>query len=371
MLSIGEALPGRDVPGMQVCNEMLADTVARFRKETALEFELPAADFPAERVGVNFRRFLDHRFNAYDMAVVAAREALRKAELPLERYRVVLVSTITPPYTIPPLAAMLQAELNLSTELVAFDSPMGCNGYLGGLHLMRALLRDQPEGSAGLLITSEVMTRVIDATDRQTSVIFGDAAAATVLVSGAAQPGLAEVSWSTQGEKGSHLIIQPGPPPAYRFHVDEDGLSLKPDLHSSSRLVMQGRQVFKDMVTDLPKRIAHELESRGRQLSDYAAVAFHQANLRIVDAVASRLQLPADKMLSNLAELGNTSSASVPLMLSQARLKPGERALLVGFGTGYSVGVTELVWQAGPKPPVEFSSVLPGSQPVPGRMSQG
>ena len=347
LLSIGEALPGRDLPGMQVSNQMLADSVAQFREQNGLDFDLPEVDFPLDRVGVASRRFLDHRLNAYDMGLVAARQACGRAGLDPQQYRAVVVSSITPPFAIPPQAALLQADLGLSNDLVAFDTPAGCNGYLAGLHLLRSLLREAPPGSAGLLVTSEAMTRLLDATDRQTSVIFGDAAAATVVINGR-QDGLGEVAWSTQGDKGMLLSIVPGPGVMNRFHVDGDRLSLQADPHSSLRLHMNGRQVFKDMVTDLPRRINLELERRGRRLGDYQAIAFHQANRRIVDAVSTRLKVPEDLVLCNIDHLGNTSSASIPLMLAEAaqlgRLSEGDRVLMVGFGTGYSVGVSEVVW---------------------------
>jgi 3-oxoacyl-[acyl-carrier-protein] synthase-3 len=373
LLSIGEALPGRNIPGLQVSNQMLASAVAQFRDQNGLDFPLPDVDFSRDRVGVNSRRFLDHRYNAYDMALVAARHACAAAAIDPERFRVVVVSSVTPPWSIPAQAALLQADLGFSNDLVAFDTPAGCNGYLAGLHLVRCLLLAAPAGSAGLLVTSEAMTRTIDATDRQTSVIFGDAAAATVLVSGQ-QDGLGDVAWSTQGSKGKLLVIEPGEGPTYRFHVDGEDLTLKADPHSSLRVRMDGRQVFKDMVTDLPRRITLELERRGRNLLDYQAIAFHQANQRIVDAVTSRLKISQDRVLSNIGEMGNTSSSSIPLMLAEAsrsgRLRHGQRVLVVGFGTGYSVGVTELVWTAAPNQALELSSILPGRECVTARTSE-
>jgi 3-oxoacyl-[acyl-carrier-protein] synthase-3 len=102
------------------------------------------------------------------------------------------------------------------------------------------------------------------------------------------------------------------------------------------------------MVTDLPRRIHLELDRRQRKLEDFDHFAFHQANQRIVDAVVSRTTIDPARVLSNIGNLGNTSSASIPLMLADAgqtgRLKSGDRILLVGFGTGYSVGISELLW---------------------------
>lgn len=347
VLSIGEALPGRDLPGMEVSNAMLSEALARFQVQHGLDFPLPDPQFAIERVGVHSRRFLDQQLSAYDMGLQAARQAFERAGLEPSLYRVVIFSCVTPAWVVPPQSALIQAALGLSHEVAAFDLPAGCNGYLSGLHLMRALLSQTPEGSAGLLVTSEAMSRVLDATDRQTCVIFGDAAAATVVVHDG-QEGLGEVAWSTQGEKGPLIQIAPGPGPVFRFRVEDGTLELEPDPHSSLRVTMSGRQVFKDMATDLPRRIQLELDRRGRSLEDYPVVAFHQANQRIVEAVCSRLKLPLDRVLGNIQSLGNTTSASIPLLLAEAsqngRLEAGQRVLLIGFGTGYSVGLSELLW---------------------------
>ena len=345
--SIGEALPGRDLPGLHVSNEMLTEAVARFRSGAHLDFPLPEPDFPRDRVGVLQRRILQHDLTVYDMSLTAARHALERAGLDSECYRVVVVSSVTYQNCIPPQAARLQADLGLSNDVMAFDTPMGCNGFLAGVQLIGSLLRACPPGSAGLLVTSEAMTRTLDATDRHTSVIFGDAAAASVFVQGEEER-VAEVAWSTQGEKGSLLAFHLVDQPVYRFHVDDGELSLREDKVSSLRLLMQGRQVFKDMVTDLPRRIQLELDRRDRKLEDFDHFAFHQANQRIVDAVVARTTIDPAKVLSNIGQLGNTSSASIPLMLADAghtgRIKSGDRILLVGFGTGYSVGISELLW---------------------------
>ncbi|MBS2039616.1 ketoacyl-ACP synthase III [bacterium] len=345
--SIGEALPGRDLPGLHVSNEMLTEAVERFRSENHLDFPLPDADFPRDRVGVLQRRFLQHDLTAYDMSLTAARQAVQKASTRPEDYRVVVVSSVTYQACIPPQAARLQADLGLSNDVMAFDTPMGCNGFLAGIQLVGSLLQSCPPGSAGLLVTSEAMSRTVDATDRHTSVIFGDAAAACVFVQGEEER-VAEVGWSTQGEKGPLLSFHLSDQPVHRFFVENDQLSLREDRTSSVHLVMHGRQVFKDMVTDLPRRIQLELERRGRQLSDFDHFAFHQANQRIVDAVVTRSQIDRSRVLSNIERLGNTSSASIPLMLAEAsqsgRVQPGQRILLVGFGTGYSVGISELIW---------------------------
>ena len=350
LIAIAEALPGQDLPGLEVSNLHLSQSVGDFAQSQGLTIELPDPKFPEERVGVLCRRFLDHRFSSVDLATKAARKALDQAAIPPTQVRAVIVTSVTSPQAVPPVATTIHDELKLEPEVAAFDSPIGCNGFLGGLRLAQTMLAEEPDGSCAMLVTSEAMSRVLQATDRATSVIFGDGAAATILrkASRSEAGRLGAVAWFTQGKKGPLITIVPGPAPTYRFHVDEGQLTLKADPHSSLRVQMQGRQVFRDMVTDLPRRIVREFQVRGRQLEDYDLFAFHQANQRIVDAVASHLKIPEDRLYSNIHKLGNTTSASIPLLLLDAaragRLRPGHKVMLLGFGTGYSVGLAELTW---------------------------
>lgn len=347
ILAISTAMPGIDLPGIAVSNDLLSEVVSQCTATLDFSDALPDPNFALERVGIKERRFLDHRYNSYDLGLVAARKAVSSAGVPPSAFTVVVVSSVTPPWTVPSLAALIQAELGLGSDVVAFDTTLGCSGYLGGLHLVDSLLRRCAKGSAGLLVTTEIMSRVLDARDRQTSVIFGDGAAATVLrLNG--NEGLSAVAWSTQGEKGPLITIAPSPETVYRFHVAGDQMTLEPDNENSLRVQMNGRQVFKDMVRDLPQRIELELQRRSRTLQDFAFFAFHQANSRIIDAVIKKLGIPAELVLSNILMLGNTTSASIPIMLAEAysngTLRRGQRILLVGFGTGYSVGISELLW---------------------------
>lgn len=351
LISIAEALPGKDLPGMEVSNELLSQAVCEFAQTRSLPIDLPDPEFPKDRVGVLKRRFLDHRYSSADLATTAASKALEQAQLDPREVRAVIVTTVTSPQAVPPVAAMVHAKLGLEPEVSAFDSPVGCNGFLAGLRLAQAMLASEPDGSCALLVTSEAMSRVLEATDRQTSVIFGDGAAASILRKTPVfekPDGLGPVAWFTQGDKGSLITIVPGPGPTYRFQVDEGVLSIQEDPHSSLRVRMQGRQVFRDMVTDLPRRIQHEMALHGRRLEDYDLFAFHQANQRIVDSVANHLKIPEGQLFSNIQNLGNTTSASIPLLLLDAaregRLRGGSKIMLLGFGTGYSVGLAEITW---------------------------
>jgi 3-oxoacyl-[acyl-carrier-protein] synthase-3 len=320
------------VAGLEVSNEMLSLAVARHATRLGADFALPDADFPQQRAGVCSRRFLESTLGTRDLALCAARKAIDRAGIALSEYASVIVTSVTYEAVVPPLATWLHGQLGLSSRVACFDTNVGCNGFLAGLRLAQAFVN---QGSS-LLVSADAMSRVLDATDRATCVLFGDAATACVLQQG---EGVGEVSWFSQGSKGEHIRIEPADHPIWRFCAKNGELSLVEDTRSRHRVLMNGRQVFRDMVGDLPVTIAQELAARGRQISDFDHFLFHQANRRIIDAVAERLEIPPEKLRTNLETLGNTTSASIPLVLAQGC--PG-RSLLVGFGTGYSVGLAEI-----------------------------
>lgn len=345
--ALATALPGNELAGLTVTNSLLSRCVSEYIAEHQLDVQAPCPDFPSSRAGIEQRRFLDARYSTRDLALCAARLVLSNSSFSLETFRGIVVTTVTGEEVVPSVAGYLQAELGFSTNLCCFDSPLGCNGYLGGLFLAQSLLSQYPPGSRILLVNAEVMSRVMDALDRQTSIIFGDGAAATVLVK-TAEPSLGPISWHTQGEKGPLIQIKPSALPVHRFLVRDGQLSIAPDGQSRLAVCMSGAQVFRDMVTILPELIVRELDLVGLTLADFDWFALHQANLRIIEAVVKRLGIAWERVLANLGETGNTTSASLPILLEQSsregRLKPGQRLLLVGFGTGYSVGLAPLTW---------------------------
>ena len=313
-------------------NQLLSQAVTQFSRQQGWDIPLPDTDFPLQRAGVHKRRFLASHLGTRDLALAAAQKALASAQLPLDSYGSVIVTSVTYETVVPPLAAWLHGRLGLPSRIACLDTNVGCNGFLAGLRMAQGLLDE----GACLLVSADAMSRVLDAADRTTSVLFGDAATACVLTPG---QGIGKVAWFSQGDKGEHIRIEPADHPVYRFTVEGQQLTLKENPRSRLKVLMNGRQVFRDMVSDLPQIIASELSARGRQIADFDHFIFHQANRRIIDAVADRLHIPSDKLRTNLENYGNTTSASIPLVLSQGC--PG-RTLLVGFGTGYSVGLAEV-----------------------------
>lgn len=336
--SVAHALPGADLPGVRVSNQHMVEVLEQARLRLNLEIPMPDADFAVERVGVVERSFLDRSFETEDLAWAAC-EKLRP-QIDPERLRVIVVSSVTYNRSVPSLASILHDRLGLGPDVIAFDSALACHGFVGGLKIVEGLLERLPEGSQALLVASELMSRKVDALDRQTCVIFGDGAAATLLEK--RREARATVGWSTQGSKGP-MIVFADRTEIQRFWVEDGVLQIRPDPFDTHYLLMQGRQVFRDMVSTLPDRVRHEIQLAGYGLQDFDHFLFHQANLRIVDLVSERLGLEPERVVNNIERVGNTSSASIPILLSEmlleGRLQAGQKVLTVGFGAGYSVAV--------------------------------
>lgn len=340
---MAHALPIEDLPGVRVSNQYMVDVLTEARERLGLDVPLPDANFAAERVGVSERSYLDRGFETEDLAWAACEKLL--PHIDRDRLKVILVSSVTYTRMVPSLASVLHERLKLGHDVVAFDSPLACHGFVGGFKVVEGLLQGHPPESQGLLVAAELMSRRVDAFDRQTSVIFGDGAGAA-LVENQGQ-GVGPVGWSTQGSKGPMIYFGTNPNPQ-RFWAEDGQLHIRIDPDCSQYLAMQGRQVFRDMVSTLPGRIQHELDLNSDRLEDYDYFVFHQANQRIVDLVAEKLSLPLEKVVNNIDRVGNTSSASIPIVVSEmvasGQLQRGQRVLMVGFGAGYSVGVSSMRW---------------------------
>ncbi len=351
------AVPGEDIAGGAMSNLELSELMATLQARLAegaepRHIELSSPDFPEERVGILSRQVLDCNLNARDMAVAAGRRILA-GRTDLDQIRILIVSTVTTDRTVPSMASTLQHELGLSRHLQALDLCVGCSGFLVALETAGRLLASYPPGTKALVVGTDAMTRVIDASDRGTCTIFGDGAGAVLL--GRAAPGEGDVSWRvrsaetfTMGSRGEAIEIRPcpeDPGPIWRFTF-RDG---KPDLFldelNRSRVLMQGRAVYKEMINLVPERVVAHLEGQGLTPADVDHWLFHQANLRMIEGIARKLRLPAGAMRCNIARYGNTTSGSVPILLDQeleAGHLTGRRILMVGFGTGYSLGISLL-----------------------------
>lgn len=297
------------------------------------------------RTGIRQRHILDSGVNASDAALVAARAALTDAGVSASELTHIFVATCSPDYFCPSTACLVAGRLGLSARseghgahVMCMDFNAACSGFLYGLELARSALALRPDAVV-LLIGAEALSRRIDFSDRSTCVLFGDGAGAVVL-RGAGTGCLWRVRDSVCCADGSmHDLIVMGGGSAMEV---KKGDALPDDFF----LAMQGREVFRQAVRSMTAESLAMLERHGMQVSDIDLFIAHQANLRIIEAVGSRLGIAEDKVFINVQDYANTSAATLPLALddarSQGRLKPGMKVLLATFGGGITWGAALL-----------------------------
>jgi 3-oxoacyl-[acyl-carrier-protein] synthase-3 len=282
------------------------------------------------RTGIEERRFAAPDETSVTLAAAAAERALADAGLSAHELDEIIVATDTPEMYTPDTAAILQHRIG-AREVPAFDmAGSGCAGFLLAMDVARSRSR---EGGKTILVTAvELISRLMNWDDRDTCVLFGDAAGAVIIGSGAHAAQILGATAGTDGSKADILCLEAGGTRVpFTLEAAQAGLHKK--------VVMHGREVFREAVHRMSEATRSVLKQTGVELEEVALVVPHQANRRILDAVAKHLGLPAEKMFTNIRLYGNTGSASVPLALAQAReqgrVRPGDLVLLTSFGAGF------------------------------------
>jgi 3-oxoacyl-[acyl-carrier-protein] synthase-3 len=286
------------------------------------------------RTGIKRRHIAADDENTADLAEAAARNALAAAGLAPHAIDEIIVATDTPEMRIPDTASFVQWRLG-AREVPAYDlSGGGCYGFLQGLDIARS--RVLANGGNILVIGVQLVLRLIDWTDRNSCVLFGDAAGAAIVGSHTARSG--EILAVVSGTDGRHTAAISLPVGGTRMPFTLEGA--QQNLHR--QVWLEGRTVFKEAVKRMTQAADAVLAKTGYSVRDLALVVPHQANLRIIEAVAKNLGLPIEKFFTNLEEYGNTGSASLPLALSHAlqkgAIRNGDLVLLTAFGAGLHWG---------------------------------
>ena len=288
-----------------------------------------------ERTGIERRRVAAADQSTVDLALPAAELALADAGLVAHDLDEIVVATDTPEVFIPDTAAFVQQRLG-AREVPAYDlAGSGCAGFLQALDVARSRVL---AGAAGrvLVLGVELLTRLMSWHDRNTCVLFGDAAGAAVVgASGPPGPRAAEILAAVAGTDGSAAGILALEAGGTRVPFSEE--VARQGLHH--RIDFNGREVFRHAVRRMAQAGREALAKAGRAIDEVALLVPHQANLRILEAVRRELELPPEKVFVNVHEYGNTGSASVPLALWEARragrIASGDLVLLVSFGAGF------------------------------------
>ncbi len=293
-----------------------------------------------ERTGIRQRHIVDKGVATSDLAVEAARAALAERGVAPNEVEAILVGTVTPDMMFPSTACLVQHKLGAKGAW-GFDVSAACSAFVYALQAGAQFIQTGAHKKV-LVIGADVMSSIIDYTDRATCVIFGDGAGAVLLEPAAdGEEGLIDFLHEVDGSGGCSLYM-PG------------GGSLNPASAETVAKRMHyvhqdGQAVFKYAVRKMAEVCAKVLERNGYKGSDIKAFIPHQANLRIITACANRLKLAEESVIVNIAEYGNTTAGTIPLALETARqqgkLKKGDLVLLAAVGAGFTVGATLLRWE--------------------------
>ncbi len=321
------------------------------------------------RTGIRERRVAAAHETTASMAAVAALRAIAVAGIEPDEIDLILLATLTPDYWMPATAALVKEAIG-NTRATAMDLAAACSGFVYGYATAQAYITSGMAKHV-LVIGAELLTRFLDYTDRNTCILFGDGAGAVVL-SASDEPG---------GGLGIELTTEPQG--AYMIWLPSGGSKSPSSAATISRgehyIRMEGRETYRFATRTLASTALAAIEHAGLKPSDISLFIPHQANVRIIEAVAKGLDLPMDRMFVNVDRYGNTSAASIPIALAEAansgRVKIGDRIVIVAFGAGFTSGAVAIQWTADPargalgeaigpevvtvRPPVDWDSVDP------------
>ena len=317
---VGSALPPRLVP-----NTWFEDKV-----ETNDEWI-------RTRTGIEARHFADDDMDTSDLAVQAAHEAMTSAAIGPDQLDLIVVASVTGDTPFPATAVWTQRKLGLRCP--AFDVNAACAGFSYGLATATAFV-EAGMADTILLVGAEIFSRILDLTDRSTCILFGDGAGAAI-VQASDRAGIEGTILGADGTAADLLMMPAGGTrhPASIQTVEARDHSIR---------MPKGGEVFKRAVTEMASACRELLEKSGHSPADVDVLVPHQANARILTAVAERLGIPEERSVLDVAEVGNTSAASIPIALTRAwnagRIHEGDLVLFTSFGAGLTWGATLVRW---------------------------
>ena len=296
-------------------------------------------DWIVSRTGVKERRIAAKGEYTSTFASEAARRALSMSGISPEELDLIIIGTVTPDFPFPSTACIIQNELG-AHNAVAFDVSAACSGFIYGLSIAESFIRSGRIKKA-LVIGAEVLSRIVDWSDRNTCILFGDGAGAAIIEASEELNGILSTHTFSNGSHWN-LLYQPGS----GSRNPASDRSIDPKLFFIN---MEGNEVFKHAVKAMEEAAMAALEANSMKASELSMFIPHQANIRIVNATAKRLGIPIEKLFINLHNYGNTSAASIPIALDEAnrqgRLKRGDTILLDAFGGGFTYASAMLRWQ--------------------------
>ena len=290
------------------------------------------------RTGIRERHIADDKTANSDIGLEAAKKALEDAQVKPEELDLIVVATVTPDFVFPATACLIQDRLG-AKKAAAFDLEAACSGFIYGLSVAKGFIVSG-EYDTVLVIASETLTKITDWEDRATCILFGDGAGAAVLKPAEEGQGILSSYLRADGRNWDLLRVPAG---GSRTPATHDSVDKR--LHY---MKMEGNKVFKIAVQSMQEAALEGIKKAGIKIEELSLLIAHQANARIINAVAKRLGLPSEKVYINLDRYGNTSAASIPLALDEAvkkgRIKKGDLIILVAFGGGFTWASCVMRW---------------------------
>ncbi|KAE9587872.1 putative beta-ketoacyl-[acyl-carrier-protein] synthase III [Lupinus albus] len=328
---------GSAVPSLQISNDDLS------------KFVDTSDEWISTRTGIRSRRVISGKDNLTNLAAEAARKALEMAKVDPDDLDLILMCTSTPEDLFGS-APQIQKQLGCKTNPLAYDITAACSGFVLGLISAASHIRGGGFKNV-LVVGADALSRYVDWTDRGSCILFGDAAGA-ILVQACnnEEDGLFGFDLHSDGSGQRHLNASIKENDSNNALDSSNGsvLDFPPRQSSYSCIQMNGKEVFRFAVRCVPQSIESALQKAGLPASSIDWLLLHQANQRIIDAVATRLEVPPERVISNLANYGNTSAASIPLALDEAvrsgKVKAGQTIAAAGFGAGLTWGSAIIRW---------------------------
>lgn len=290
------------------------------------------------RTGIKERRIAGDEVATSDLAVKAAEQALLDAGCTAEEIDLVIVATVTPDMIFPSAACLVQTRIG-AINAAAFDLSAGCSGFVYGLAVGSQFISSGMYKKV-LVIGAETLSKILDWTDRNSCVLFGDGAGAAVLGEVEAGYGILGMELGADGSGGDHLKVSAG-----GSRLPASAQTVKDGLHY---VQMNGNEVFKFAIKIMGEAAIKALEKAGLDYTAIDCLIPHQANIRIIQSAAKRLKVPMEKVIVSVDKYGNTSAASIPMALTEAvqmgKIKKGDTIVMVGFGAGLTWASCVLKW---------------------------
>jgi 3-oxoacyl-[acyl-carrier-protein] synthase-3 len=290
------------------------------------------------RTGISERRIAAPDEATSDMATKAAIAAMEQADIEAKEIDLIIVATVTPDMFFPATACWVQKKIG-AVRAACFDISAACSGFLYAMEIAQQFISTHVYNTV-LIVGADKLSSIVNWSDRNTCVLFGDGAGAAILRNRGASHGVVATHMGSDGEF-AEILFMPGGGSRCPITAENIGQQL-------NTIKMQGKETYKQAVTAMSDAADRALESAGLKYDEIACVIPHQANMRIIEAIAHRMRLPIEKFYVNLEKYGNTSAAAVAIALDEAhragRFKVGDYILLVVFGGGLTWASSVIQW---------------------------